>query len=254
MKLLSLTLVFVTVYFVGIAQESTTYKGKIGPYSVTLHIDSCGYSTGQLYGKYAYGNRKTFITLKGEYTSPIFFAEEFLKDQKTGEWYIEKIDDSLIGYWVGNNKQLPVSLAYFSGNKEILKRETERERNQKTNAKIAGRYEINYNFINEMWLSEEMLTPEIGYNGGHAIITDLGTDSIYFSVEIICGPTYHFAFAEGVAHKTTEGFTYVYKNEDECEITLQFQNKKLLLKSNNTMACGFGARAYLDHELYKVQD
>jgi hypothetical protein len=103
-----------------------------------------------------------------------------------------------------------------------------------------------------MWYSEDNPSVEIGYNGGYVDIFSISEDSLTFIAEMVCGPTYHIAYAEGTAYKV--GTNYVYKYEDECEITISFSEKKLKIIANKSFECGFGARAYMDHELYKAND
>ena len=75
---------------------------------------------------------------------------------------------------------------------------------------------------------------------------------------MVCGPTSHIAYASGKAVK--KGNLYLYKanisGEDDkwCEITFTFRNKKVIAVANASFECGFGARAYLDNELIKVDN
>ena len=234
------------------SQQNLVYKGKIGSYSIQLTVDSCNAETGAFYGKYNYGKKKTFLKLNGEYMSPVLYLKESYKNDTTADWYVEEIGDSIVGKWIGNGKSLAIKLAYTSGNKSILNRKTELDFNKTVSEKISGRYEVSYNFINDMWVNEENLYPEIGYNGGFVKVKELKNGDISFELEMICGPTYHMAFAEGTATKVSEN--YLYSNEDGCKITFVFKDKKLSVRANSSMDCGFGARAYLDHELLKVKD
>jgi hypothetical protein len=103
-----------------------------------------------------------------------------------------------------------------------------------------------------MWISEDNLKPELGYNGGLLTVKERKDRNIDFIVEVVCGPTYHIAFANGMAMKT--GSMYVYQNEDGCSITFEFKDKRVAVESNSSMDCGFGARAYLSHNFVKVND
>jgi len=51
-----------------------------------------------------------------------------------------------------------------------------------------------------------------------------------------------------------EGDEYIYRNEDGCEIKVTFTEKTVKMIANNSMDCGFGARAFLDHEFLKISD
>lgn len=252
MKTLFTILFSVTVFFFSFSQNKVVYKGKIGNYNITLTLDSCNHITGKVYGRYHYNNKPASLIITGEFNTPVLTLTEKYQEKITGEWFLEAVKDSLVGSWINNTKKLKVKLLYSSGDKNLLKRKTEVDYNKEVNNKISGLYQINYNFINDMWVDESNLSPEIGYNGGNAEITELDANRISFQLEMICGPTYHMAFAEGIATKV-DG-KYMYTNEDGCEISLEFKDKKLIAKANNSMSCGFGARAYLDHELYKIKD
>ncbi|MFN5415444.1 MAG: hypothetical protein ACK5B9_00185 [Flavobacteriia bacterium] len=236
------------------SQQNLVYKGKIGSYPTQLTVDSCNSQTGAFYGKYNYEKKKSFLLLSGELSSPVLYLEEKSKDITTGFWYLTIEDDSIVGDWVNldNNKKYPVKLKYSKGNKKILNQKTDSDYNKEVSENISGTYKSTINFINDMWVDDDNLSPEIGFNGGSIIIKEIDKYSISFSVEMICGPTYHFAMAEGIAF--IEGDHYIYKNEDGCEITFAFKNKTIIAKANDSMNCGFGARAYLDHELLKVKD
>ena len=90
----------------------------------------------------------------------------------------------------------------------------------------------------------------MGFNGGTVDIKELSATEIEFNVEMVCGPTYHIAYAGGTAQKS--GDEYIYTNENGCEIRIRFSDKKLTIQANSTWDCEFGARAYLDHEVVKV--
>lgn len=250
-KIYSLLLIFL-ISFSFFSQGQLIYKGKIDKFSITMKLDSCNVETGAIYGRYHYSNKKPSLNLRGEFTTPVLYLQETLGQDTTGVWYLETLGDSLVGTWIGNGKSLAIKLVYKSGNKSILKRKTELDFNKTVSEKITGKYEVSYNFINDMWVNEENLYPEIGFNGGFVKVKELDNGNITFELEMVCGPTYHFAMAEGIAVK--EGDHCIYKNEDGCEITFVFKDKKLSVKANNSMSCQFGARAYLDHELWKVKD
>lgn len=251
-KIYSLLLAFL-LSFTFFSQGNLVYTGKIGNFPIKLTIDSSNAETGAFYGKYNYAKKKTFLKLTGEYNPPTLYLKESFNNDTTADWYVEEIGDSIIGKWIGNGKSLAIRLVYKSGNKTLLKRKTELDFNKMVSEKISGKYAVNYNFINDMWVNEDNLYPEIGYNGGFVKIKELKNGDISFEIEMICGPTYHMAFSEGSATKESEN-NYLYKNEDGCEITFVFKDKKLAVKANESFKCGFGARAYLDHELWKVKD
>lgn len=251
MKTIGLVLL-VMISFFSFSQDSLIYKGKIGKYSIELQLDKCNSENGIFEGKYRYEGKKSFLKLSGELTAPIIYMVETNKNDTTGYWYLEMIDDSIQGRWVGGNVSLPVVLSYVSGNKDFLKRKTEWDYNLQTDATLSGTYEVNLYFLNEMWVSEENLHPEVAYNGGDLIVQENENGTIDFTVEVVCGPTYHFAFADGVAEK--KDYEYVYQTEEGCSISFVFNDKKVMVESNGSMECGFGARAYLHHEFVKVSN
>lgn len=234
------------------SQEPLVYKGKIGDYGVEVFFESCDPISGELIGKYRYEGKQSFLSLSGELTPPVIYMEEYFKEDTTGYWYIEIFGDSIKGLWIGNNNAAAVNLSYSSGDRSALRMKTEIDYNNEVNASLTGDYEVNIFFINDMWLSEDNLFPEIGYNGGLLTVKEKEDGNIDFVVEVVCGPTYHIAFANGLAIKSSN--KYIYKNEDSCSITFSFKDKKVAVESNSSIDCGFGARAYLSHEFIKVSN
>lgn len=233
-------------------KRNPDYIGKIDSYPIELYIDSLDFIKGKVIAKYRYQNKKNYLKLTGEISNPVVYFEETFKGAVTGSWYLDIYKDSLLGRWIGNNKSLAMVL-FRTENGKLLQKKCPQDFSTEVSEKKTGKYFTEYHFINDLFVNEEQLIPEIGFNGGSVEVQELGADSIYFSAELICGPTYHFAIAEGVALKKEQD--YICKIEDNCEITLHFESKKLYIKANKSaIDCGFGARAYLDHELYKVSE
>lgn len=248
-----ITSLFLVSAFVLFGQKPLVYKGKIGSYPIEVQFTKCDTITGKFEGKYRYAKQKTFINLSGQLFENVIEMDEIVGKDTTGTWYLEYYSDSLLGYWAGKTKGFEVDLGYVSGKKSLLDQESIIDLSEKTSSKITGTYQVNYYFINVMWMDEQNYTPEVGYNGGTVSIQEIDDKQIEFGTEIICGPTYHFAIASGTAIK--EGDSYVYKNEDGCEITIKIKDKLLEISANKgSFECGFGARAYLDHSLIKVSD
>lgn len=212
--------------------------------------------TAKFKGTYNYQGKKTSLQIKGELKGNCMIIEEYFNNKNTGSFYLTTDGDSLRGYWkAGTKDPLTVTLKYK--NKETAKQLVAFDLmtlNKSTTNDIDGNYRVEYYFINDMFFPNI----EIGYNGGEATFKKLGKDSLQFLVEMVCGPTFHLAYAEGKAVK--KGDVYVYKanlsgeNDKWCEITFSFKNKKVKAVANASFECGFGARAYLDHELIKVSD
>lgn len=214
-------------------------------------------SSGQnkLSGKYNYKGKTSFLDLSGDISEEILFLEESYKGKLTGSFYLEYREDSLVGKWAHENRSYDVGLAIASGDRSVLDYFGVEERSASCSDEVSGSYEIEYYFINDYFFEENKPTLEVGYNGAEAVLEKIDENQIRFYVEAICGPTYHYAFAEGIAKRVPEEpNTFRYVNEDGCEITIVLDIKEVSISANASMECGFGARAYLDHTLLKVSD
>jgi len=249
MKITSI-IFLVQVCFFGFSQKESTlnYTGKIGNLKIELTILKNDFLTGEFQGKYRYAGKEAYLNLKGTFFSPCLSMEESYKDKVTGNFFLELVDDSLLGYWLNESKVLKVKLDYQAGDRKLLSRKLPEDYASEVSSSIEGTYEYHLNFINDYWSPEQT---EIGYNGAKSTVKIIDKDSIYIVFEAVCGPTYHFAIGEGVAVK--EGEFYVYRFED-CEIIVSFTEKTVKMEANNSMDCGFGARAYLEHDFSKVSD
>jgi len=231
--------------------------GKIGKYPIELFITQFDKSTSQFKGTYNYQGKKSALQIKGELKGDCMTIEEFFKNKSTGSFYLSKEDgDSLNGFWRAGTKD-PLTVALKYKNTETAKQLVAKDLmtlNKSASNDIEGTYKMEYYFINDLFYPNI----ECSFNGGSVNIKKLGKDSLQFLVEMVCGPTYHIAFAEGKAVK--KGNMYVYKanisgEEDKwCEITFTFNDKKVKAVANASFECGFGARAYLDNELIKVSN
>jgi hypothetical protein len=246
-----ITLLFAFVFTRSYAQEALRYQGFVGTYPVELLIENNDEEYGLVSGTYRYMKKTTYIEIQGEVGPPVVYLEEYVNGDTTGYWYLEMNGDSLTGKWVGNGLVYDVVLEYTTGDRSLLSRKTEHDYNKEVNGDLTGEYEVNEYFINDMWVTEENLHPELGYNGGVLTIEELDEGRIEFMVEAVCGPTYHIAYAEGIAEKS--GSEYVYRN-GECLITFTFNNKRVKVSAASSMDCEFGARAYLGHEFIKVSN
>lgn len=231
--------------------------GDVGGYKIEMIINSVNTDSASFEGIYKYVNQKNYLNIKGINYGECIYIEEYYNENKTGSFYLNREGDSFSGYWANDKKSFGVNLSVSDGNTDLLKVMTDLDYQALVSDKISGIYEVNNCFINDYFATEENPVYEIGYNGGNVSVEEIGTDSIKFVFEFICGPTYHFAFGEGVAVK--QGEVYVYKEDpyetgEYCEVVFKFGNKSLEISSNNSMACGYGARAYVDHKLYKVKD
>ncbi len=237
--------------FISFSQQENPlmYLGKIGNLKIEMLIEKNDFQTGQFQGKYRYNGKEAYLNLSGTYYSPCLHMEESYKEKVTGDFYLELVGDSLIGYWKNDKKVLDVKLAYKSGNQQLLSRKLPEDYADQVSSSIEGTYESHLYFISAYWSPQQI---EIGYNGAKATVKIIDEESIDINFEAICGPTYHFATGGGLAVK--EGDEYIYRNEDGCEIKVTFTEKTVKMVANNSMDCGFGARAFLDHEFLKISD
>jgi hypothetical protein len=242
------------------AQNQTTnikLEGDVGGYKIEMIINSVNTDSSTFEGIYKYLSQKNYLDIKGENYGECIYIEEFYNENITGSFYLNREGDYFSGYWANEKKSFDVNLSVVEGNTDLLKKMSEEDYQALVTESINGRYEVNHCYINEYFATDESPFYQIGYNGGFVNIKEIGTDSIEFDLEFICGPTSHFAFAEGVAVK--KGDVYLYKEDpyetgEFCEISFKFGNKSLYVSANNSMSCGFGARAYVDHHLLKVSD
>jgi len=239
--------------------KTVELTGKIGKYAIEMFITQFDKSSSQFKGTYNYQGKKSSLQIKGDLKGDCIVIEEYFKNKSTGLFYLSKEDgDSLKGYWKAGTKD-PMTVALKYKNSETAKQlvaDNLMSLNKTVTNDIEGTYKAEYYFINDLFYPNI----ECAFNGGTVNIKKLGKDSIQFLVEMVCGPTYHMAYAEGKAVK--KGNEYVYKanisdEEDKdkwCQITFTFNNKKVKAVANASMECGFGARAYLDNELIKVSN
>ncbi len=231
--------------------------GKIGKYSIEMLITQFDKSTTQFKGSYNYKGKKGALQIKGEIRGDCMSIDEFFKNKNTGSFYLSKEDgDSLKGFWKAENKD-PLTVLLKYKNAETAKQLAPNDLmtlNKSTSNDIDGTYKVEQYFISDLFYPNIDLV----FNGGTANFKKLGKDSLQFLVEMVCGPTSHIAYASGKAVK--KGNLYIYKanisGEDDkwCEITFTFSNKKVIAVANASFDCGFGARAYLDNELIKVNN
>jgi hypothetical protein len=238
--------------------QSLKLSGNVGGYEIEMYIDSSDYSSGKLLGKYRYLSQKEFLTIQGQNYGEVIVLEEFYKDEKTGEFLLEYDSIYLNGWWISDTKTFPVELKIEGDENDFFDLKENDAFAEECSNDIPGIYRVDYVFINDYFASEENPVYELGYNGGTAKFEFDENGDLKFEIEMICGPTYHFAIAEGIAYK--KGDKYIFTSEenewydDICEIEFTFSNKKVYALANHSYACGFGARAYIDDELTKVED
>ncbi len=233
--------------------------GKIGTYAIEMTVNSVDWDSGEVKGKYRYANKTTYLSLFGNLYGSCIYLEESDQDKVTGHFYLDYKDGALKGKWISNNNVLDVIIEWTEDLSKKLMYKENTPSSEATNDAITGTYSTGSYFLNEMWLTSEHPEMEIGFNGGYAVIEEIHPDSIHFLVEVTCGPTYHTAYAQGIASKIGSDNYYclftVYEG-DTCEIFFDFtpQSTTIYAKSTSQFSCGFGARAYLEHDFIKVDD
>lgn len=236
-----------------------TIKGKIGKYPIEVVITDSDSETGELEGKYRYASKKEYLELKGEVSGAIVTLTEYYNDKSTGNFYLERKENELVGKWIAGNKWYPVVLYLTPTTLQKFAYKTLAERGAKASPKIGGTYSDENYYINDWFFKEDKPELELGFSGGTATFEQLHPDSLRFLVQVVCGPTYHIAYAAGVAVKKSEQSYYclleAYEG-DTCEVQIEFSEKLARVKAigTNHYVCGFGARAYLDHEFTKISD
>lgn len=250
-------LLAITFLLVGLTSNAQTLKGKVGKYPVEMEIQSVDWVTGKIEGKYKYSRKDAYIELKGEVLQGIIYLEEFFKGKSTGNFYLEGIDDRLEGKWIGGTSWYDVVLYPDDKAWEMLNSKSLEDYSKEVSPRINGGYADENYFINDMWFQEDNPQLEIGLNGGALVLEEVHTDSLRFYVNAVCGPTYHIAYATGVAHKVSpakyECLIEAYEN-DTCLIYLELKEKEVHVWAKGNFLCGFGARAYLDHTFTKITD
>lgn len=254
MSLLKTIIILISIQSINAFSQHLNLKGQIGPYKIEMSLDK-GEEENTLTGKYNYQGKKNYLTLQGNIMDDIIYLEEYYNGNQTGTFYLEKMDDSLVGKWIQETKWYDVHLVATKSDNNVLDYYTIEERSHHVSPEVKGTYETEYYFINDLWFEEDKPNLEVGYNGGEAVLEKISEDSLRFMVEVVCGPTYHFAYANGVAVRNPEADQeYIYDNEDGCHIEILLDVKEVRMSANSGMDCGFGARAYLDHIFFKTKD
>lgn len=240
---------------IGFGQNSLKLDGKIGKYSIEMEINERDWKSGDISGKYRYAGKKSYLRLEGFTVNGDLVLEEYYDTTYTGVFYLSEENDKLIGKWIDAKgvKWYDVSLAIGKGDRSLLRRKSLSDYQAETNNTISGSYGTDYYFINDMWFEEDKPNLELGFNGGFAVLDLISDDSLRVNANLICGPTYHFAYMSGIAVKQPDG-KFKYANEDGCVIIVTVGEKEVELVANSSMDCGFGARAHMDHTLIKVSD
>ena len=227
-------------------------KGKVDKYAIEMEINSYNIQKESFSGRYRYLSQKKYLNIKGEMMQNCIYIEEFVNDKNTGAFYLEVDKDSLKGCWANEKKSYPVKMKTSKGSLTTLK-----VKKLEDYAKISGSYGVEWYWVNDFHNSANNPNVEIGFNGGYVLFEELKDGTLKFQLEVICGPTYHLAFAEGIAQKEGDVFVFhsnLTNSEEPCKITFKFSGKSVYAEASSSWECGFGARAYLMHTFMKITD
>ena len=248
------SLILITFGFTGYAQ---TIQGKIGPYPIVMELDQLNWETGDLTGRYRYANKSTFLTLEGNVAQQVIWMEEIYDGEVTGVFYLSHEGDTTRGKWIADKKWYDVEL--YTSRKTIknLATKTLDDYKKDVSSNLSGGYANEHYYINDMWFREDNPQMEIGFSGGTLVMEELHADSLRFIVNTVSGPTYHIAYASGIAIKNEEGLfeclVEAYEG-DSCIVYIEPKQKEAHVWARGNFLCGFGARAYLDHTFIKITD
>lgn len=238
-------------------KEPLLLKGKIGSYSIEMMLEQADYETGEFSGKYRYAGKDKYLSLSGVSFGNCLVMDEYYKKDTTGAFWLAFADGKLEGRWIGGQKGYEVSLNVIAGNISVLDCKQLEDYTASTTDDITGSYGTDSYWVNDYFYTDDFPQCEIGFNGGYAIIEEFGNDSIQFAVQVICGPTYHFAIASGMAYKKGKKYIFTENFDEEgedCVIEIWFDDHAVHMQANQSFQCGFGARAYLEHDFVKISD
>lgn len=252
---------FLLMLLIGLSSvaQNVILTGFVGKYPIEMELWKV--KGNKIGGKYNYKGKTSFLNLSGSiYDNSILEMEESYGDEQTGTFFVEKYNDTLKGKWVSGTKWHNTYLLVKKGKLGDLSDNEIEILNKKTNKTITGCYVEDIHFINDMWFNDNNPQIEVGYNGGFIMVKELNKDSIEFTLQKICGPTYHFAFASGIATRINDS-TFRYQSQDEysddvCEFDITISKDKTITTTqiSSTSACGFGARAYADGIFTKIKN
>ncbi len=254
-KIIYVITIFLFCYTQSYADELPKLTGNVGGYDIEMYIDPIDFFTGDFTGKYRYLSQKNYLSIEGKAYDNVFIIKEYYNDKNTGTFYLERTDDTFVGKWYGNSKHFDVELSITSGDESLLAVGTYESYPQLCSDEITGTYKVAFYSLSYALVPDESYPPDLIESGGTAIFEELENGSLRFKIEMIFGPTAHWAGAEGIAFKDQDKYIYISDARfEKCMITFSFENKTVYAKDNGSPNCGFGAWAQIDHTLYKVND
>lgn len=231
-------------------------NGSVDKYNIEMEISNFDPATNEINGKYKYATQKAFLELKGKVMGTTWMLEEFSKGKNTGTFYLNIDAGAASGWWTDEKIAYEVNLKSDDDVAGINSFDAE-YKSFNPGKGITGSYSTEYYWVNDFHNDPAQPALEIGFNGGYAVFEEQKNGNLKFQLEIICGPTYHFAYAEGIAEKKGKKYIYSsseYSDETPCEIVFTIDGNIIHAEANQSMGCGFGARAYLSHDFTKFSD
>lgn len=250
----SFLFLFVVLGFIG-HSNGHIITGKIGEYPIEMEVEDVNWETGEINGKYRYASKTSYLQLKGGIMQNVIWLEESYKDKVTGTFYLALEGGKIAGKWISGVKWYEVVLDAPEATVAKMRTKNLSDYAQEVSKDVSGGYATETYFLNDMWFQEDNPQMEIGFNGGALVLEEMGNDSLRFSVNTVCGPTYHIAEATGIAHRIGHnafGCLYSVYESDTCFVHIELLEKSAHVWAEGNFACGFGARAYLDHTFTKI--
>ncbi|MGB1103394.1 MAG: hypothetical protein ACPG21_07185 [Crocinitomicaceae bacterium] len=252
-----LTFLCVLVFVSSLNGWSNEIEGKIGKYPILIEIQSVDWTSGDILGRYRYKNKESYLSLEGNLMHQIVWLEESYKNEVTGHFYMVIENATLKGKWIADKKWLNAEVYLSKKAIKQLKSKSLNDYQKEVSNHVSGGYANENYFINDMWFRDDNPQLEVGFNGGALVLEQVHEDSLAFWVNTVSGPTYHIAYASGVATKNDNG-QYEYLVEayegDSCIVYIEMEPKEAHVWAKGNFLCGFGARAYLDHRFIKITD
>jgi hypothetical protein len=206
-----------------------TYEGLINN-KIKVRVNIFQYK-GQAMARAVYLNSKKIINMEAAFPEVgTFVLTEKIGGKSTGIWNVAvEEEDILSGTWStpDGSKQMPVQLAMTDGDfDDFLSKE-----------------EIKTGFYILKELNEDPETKEefpVVYSED-LFIKNMAGNTLYFDLYIQGPPPgVHMGMVNGMAVKS--GNSYLYKNDEGCEITMSFAGDSVRLSQKGSdINCGFGA-------------
>ncbi|MFN3341502.1 MAG: hypothetical protein ACK40M_02325 [Flavobacteriales bacterium] len=231
-------------------------NGSVDKYNIEMEISNFNPTTNEITGKYKYNSQKSWLELKGNAIGTTWMLEEFSKGKNTGTFYLNIDAGEASGWWTDEKIAYEVNLKSDDDVAGINSFDAE-YKSFNPGKGVSGSYSTEYYWVNDFHNDPAQPALEIGFNGGYAVFEEQKNGNLKFQLEVICGPTYHFAYAKGIAEKKGKKYIYTnseYSDETPCEIVFTKDGNIIHAEANQSMGCGFGARAYLSHDFTKFSD